>query len=422
MSEELEYGGDAAEGQMVMPFYVICDVSGSMTPDMPLLNEGIQKLRQSIVQNPVVDDVAHISIISFSTNARVVMPLSQMSDQPMPTLVTDRGVTNYGKAFRELARAIPPDAAALRAQGYKIFRPCAFFLTDGEPSDRDWLDTFRTALTYDNSTGVGMKQYPVFIPFGFRDAQEAELRKLAYPFSRGKYYHIKTQDIEQVIDADPRHHHEDGGGERAELVWREARPGARTRPYHCRALRWANLMKTGFDVSAQSEAPPATPVPVPAPGLFAIGEPGRAAFATPDGPPPAEISPPDVAASSAALPGMRIRAASVRGIQHKAQHTARQDAFALAQRGGRQAIAVVCDGVGSLDRSDYAAAMVSQRLAELSMSGMAWRAGVRDGQRGAGQGRRRVGGTAAGRHGDNRRGAHRDPAGRVVGRRGGLGG
>jgi uncharacterized protein YegL len=200
MSEGLGYGGYAAEGQMVMPFYIICDVSGSMTRDMPVLNEGIQKLRRSIVQNPVVDDVAHISVISFSTDARVVMPLSQMSEQPMPTLVTDRGVTNYGMAFRELARAIPQDAAMLRAQGYKIFRPCAFFLTDGEPTDRDWLDTFRTTLTYDKNTGVGMKQYPVFIPFGFRDAQEAELRKLAYPFSKGKYYHIKTQDIEQVIE------------------------------------------------------------------------------------------------------------------------------------------------------------------------------------------------------------------------------
>lgn len=148
----------------------------------------------------MVDDVAHISVISFSTDARVVLPLSQMSDQPMPTLVTDGGVTNYGKAFLELARAIPQDAAMLRTQGYKIFRPCAFFLTDGEPTDRDWLDTFRKTLTYDKNTGVGMKQYPVFIPFGFRDAQEAELRKLAYPFSKGKYYHIKTQDIEQVIE------------------------------------------------------------------------------------------------------------------------------------------------------------------------------------------------------------------------------
>ncbi len=132
-------------------------------------------------------------------------------------------------------------------------------------------------------------------------------------------------------------------------------------------------MTTGFNVPAPSEAPPAEPMPVPVlPGSFAIGAPGRAAFGTPDGPPPAEISPPDVAASSAALPGMRIRAASVRGIQHKAQHTARQDTFALAQSGGSRAIAVVCDGVGSLDRSDYAAALVSQRLAQLAMSEVPW--------------------------------------------------
>ena len=132
-------------------------------------------------------------------------------------------------------------------------------------------------------------------------------------------------------------------------------------------------MTTGFDVTAQSEAPPATPMPVPA-------LPGCSPSVSPDGPRsrrrtgrrPAEISPSDVAASSAALPGMRIRAASVRGIQHKAQHTARQDAFALAQGSGSQAIAVVCDGVGSLDRSDYAAALVSQRLAQLAMSGMPW--------------------------------------------------
>jgi hypothetical protein len=126
-------------------------------------------------------------------------------------------------------------------------------------------------------------------------------------------------------------------------------------------------------VSSQPEEPATTPVPeAAAPGLFAIGEPGRAASATPDGPPHAEISPSDVAASSAALAGMRIRAASVRGIQHKAQNTARQDAFALAQLDGSHAIAVVCDGVGSLDRSDYAAGLVSQRLAEQAMSAVPW--------------------------------------------------
>lgn len=108
------------------------------------------------------------------------------------------------------------------------------------------------------------------------------------------------------------------------------------------------------------------------PALLAIGEPGRAAAEIPSGPPPAVIGPSDVAVSAATLPGIRVTAASVRGVQHRAEHTVRQDAFALAQAGGTHAVAVVCDGVGSLDRSDYAAALVSQRLAGNGAAGKPW--------------------------------------------------
>lgn len=108
------------------------------------------------------------------------------------------------------------------------------------------------------------------------------------------------------------------------------------------------------------------------PEPHAIGESGRAAAETPDGPPPAVTGLPDVAVSAATLPGIRILAASVRGVQHRAEHTVRQDAFALAQAGGTDAIAVVCDGVGSLDRSEHAAALVSQQLAECGAAGTPW--------------------------------------------------
>jgi hypothetical protein len=106
--------------------------------------------------------------------------------------------------------------------------------------------------------------------------------------------------------------------------------------------------------------------------LLAIGEPGRAAVETPDGPPPATVGPPDIELSAATLPGMQIRAASSRGIQHRVGQTLRQDAFALGQAAGGVAVAVVCDGVGSLDRSDYAAGLASQRLAEYGATGMLW--------------------------------------------------
>jgi uncharacterized protein YegL len=188
----------AAEGQMVMPFYLICDVSYSMAYDMAALNDGVQRLRQSIVAEPLVDDVAHIAVMTFSDTAKVIMPLSQMSETPVPTLSVEGG-TNYGVAFRELARVIPADADALKKQGYRVFRPCAFFLTDGEPLDGDYWETFKSTLTYNGVTGVGMKQYPVFIPFGFREAPEDVLRKLAYPPERGRWFHIKNDDIGQVI-------------------------------------------------------------------------------------------------------------------------------------------------------------------------------------------------------------------------------
>jgi uncharacterized protein YegL len=78
----VEYGRErasAGEGQMVMPFYIVCNVSYSMSRDMAALNDGVQRLRRSIVAEPLVDDVAHIGIMTFSDTAKVVVPLSQMS-------------------------------------------------------------------------------------------------------------------------------------------------------------------------------------------------------------------------------------------------------------------------------------------------------------------------------------------------------
>jgi Protein phosphatase 2C len=110
----------------------------------------------------------------------------------------------------------------------------------------------------------------------------------------------------------------------------------------------------------------------PAAVFPAIGNPGRAALEVPDGPPPAVVGPADIELSAASLPGIGIRAASVRGVQHRSRHTVRQDAFALGQFADTVAVAAVCDGVGSLDRSDYAAALASRHLARHGIAGTPW--------------------------------------------------
>jgi uncharacterized protein YegL len=187
------------QGQVVMPFYVVCDVSWSMKDDMGSLNKALQELWQSIIDEPVVDDVARISLLTFSDSASVAVRLGQAIESRPPQL-TEQGGTNYGAGFRLLAETIEQDRQALKSQGYKIFGPCAFFLTDGEPLDVNWSDTFRATLTYDQQTGVGNKTHPVFVPFGFRDAPEQIMRQLAYPVEKGRWYHTRTSNVKDALD------------------------------------------------------------------------------------------------------------------------------------------------------------------------------------------------------------------------------
>jgi protein phosphatase 2C-like protein len=109
---------------------------------------------------------------------------------------------------------------------------------------------------------------------------------------------------------------------------------------------------------------------------FSIGDPGRAALELPAGRPGPRPGLADVELSAATVPGMVIQAATCRGLQHRAAGSPRQDAFAIARccppGGPERAIAVVCDGVGSLGRSDRAAALASRLLARLGAAGESW--------------------------------------------------
>jgi uncharacterized protein YegL len=187
------------EGQLVMPFYLVCDVSYSMRENMAALNESIARLLRTVAAEPAVDDIVQLSVISFSNAAEVLVPLEQVSEMPANPALAAEGGTNYGSAFRVLAQSIERDTARLRGDGYKTYRPWAFFLTDGAPNDADWHHTFTSTLTYDAQTGRGMKAHPIFVPFGFREAPESVLKQLAYPPERSKWYLAGSASIDQAI-------------------------------------------------------------------------------------------------------------------------------------------------------------------------------------------------------------------------------
>ena len=113
-------------------------------------------------------------------------------------------------------------------------------------------------------------------------------------------------------------------------------------------------------------------------GVAIIGDPGRAAIAVPEGLPPTEAWPPDIAASEYAVGGITIRAASLRGVQHRHQRPGhqsapRQDAFGIGSSADRRVIvAMVCDGVGDLDYSHEAANHVCNSLPWKILQGLGW--------------------------------------------------
>jgi len=190
------------EGQVIMPFYLLADVSSSMRDDEDELNRAIGDLVQSIVKDPVVDDLVMLSVIAFNHVAKTVVELDSPSNITLPTLRAGGG-TRYDSAFREYNRAFSADRANLRQQGIKVYRPCVFFLTDGDPADIDsYLQTFRSLFAYDPETHTGNRAFPYFVPFGFREAAARVIQSLAYPdfgATKGRWFLSRSKSAAEIL-------------------------------------------------------------------------------------------------------------------------------------------------------------------------------------------------------------------------------
>lgn len=112
-------------------------------------------------------------------------------------------------------------------------------------------------------------------------------------------------------------------------------------------------------------------------GVAVIGDPGRAGLEVGPGTPPDDDWPSDFAISSCLFDSIEVRAASVRGIQHRHTNSPRQDAFSLRSIGGGSGlVAVVCDGVGSLASSHAAAEFVCGILPDRLLGSSNWKEAV----------------------------------------------
>jgi uncharacterized protein YegL len=200
---------NADDQAKLLPFYLLVDVSYSMLEGGKLdqANEIIPRLTDALAANPIICDKVRFGVIDFSEDARLVLPLCDLlSLDALPALAV-RGGTSFGVAFDALRRQIQADVTQLKADGFKVHRPTAFFLSDGEPTDAesDWRESFRQLTTWDRETQQGFPMYPNLIPFGVDQANPEILQQLIHPATGGRPMRMflmdKGADAAQAIQA-----------------------------------------------------------------------------------------------------------------------------------------------------------------------------------------------------------------------------
>lgn len=163
-------------GEQILPFYIVCDESGSMdaTGGIAQINASLPDLHAAIASDPLVSDKCRVGLITFSDTAEELMSLTKLSDViHMPGLQA-RGLTNYGSVFDLLRTVIQRDIANLKSQGYSVLRPAVFFITDGEPTDEQtWEMNYRSLV--DKSLNP---QAPNIIAFGIHGADGSTIGKV----------------------------------------------------------------------------------------------------------------------------------------------------------------------------------------------------------------------------------------------------
>jgi uncharacterized protein YegL len=157
----MSYSPSVSTGEQILPFYIVCDESGSMGANggIEAINRALPDVHSALAADPLVSDKARIGLIVFSDDAEELMTLTRAADVSAFPGVQAKGLTSYGDAFRLLRTVIGRDIADLKQQGYRVYRPAVFFISDGEPSESweaDYDDLIDDPTTRPNIVSFGV--------------------------------------------------------------------------------------------------------------------------------------------------------------------------------------------------------------------------------------------------------------------------
>ncbi len=113
------------------------DTSGSMSGEpIEAVRSGVQMLVSSLRTDPQALEAAYLSVITFDTTARQLVPLTELTSFQMPHFEAG-GVTCFGEALNVLANCIDSEIRKTTPDSKGDWKPLVFLMTDGLPTD-DW--------------------------------------------------------------------------------------------------------------------------------------------------------------------------------------------------------------------------------------------------------------------------------------------
>ncbi len=120
-----------------LPVYLLLDTSGSMKGDpIESLKNGLKVMVSSLRQDPFALETVWLSIITFDTQVKQIIPLTDLETFVVPEFnIPSSGATHLGKALEELCHAINRDIIHTTTEQKGDWKPLLLIITDGSPSD-----------------------------------------------------------------------------------------------------------------------------------------------------------------------------------------------------------------------------------------------------------------------------------------------